>query len=134
MADTPITAVWQVARFPARLCSRDGKLCYYRRLEYDFLGVFCLASYFSSLLHYPGVFLLLVLLRLSSSHRLLSHKYVVLWCQLHPASSRNSFCFVRLLTVCGGKTNLDGENSSSICLRNIITGSLLPHNGVAGRM
>ena len=37
----------RVARSPARLRSRDGKLCYYRRLEYDFL-VFCLTSFFSS--------------------------------------------------------------------------------------
>ena len=33
--------MWQ--RSPARLClcSRDGKLCYYGRLEYDFLSFFC---------------------------------------------------------------------------------------------
>ena len=36
----------RVTRSPARLCSRDGKLCYYGRLEYGFLA-FCLASYFS---------------------------------------------------------------------------------------
>ena len=35
----------RVARFPARLCSRDGKLCYYQNalvskcLEYDFLAL-----------------------------------------------------------------------------------------------
>ena len=27
-----------MTRSPARLCSRDGKLCYYGRLEYDFLA------------------------------------------------------------------------------------------------
>ena len=27
----------RVTRFPTRLCSRDGKLCYCGRLEYDFL-------------------------------------------------------------------------------------------------
>ena len=31
---------------PARLCSTDGKVCYYRRLEYEFL-LSCLASLFS---------------------------------------------------------------------------------------
>ena len=35
----------RVARSPVRLCSRDGKICYYRRLEYDFLFL-NLASYF----------------------------------------------------------------------------------------
>ena len=30
----------RVTRSPTRLCSRDGKLCYYRRLEYDFLFFF----------------------------------------------------------------------------------------------
>ena len=29
-----------VTRSPARLCSRGGKLCYYVRLEYDFLVFF----------------------------------------------------------------------------------------------
>ena len=46
-----------VTRSPARLCrSRVGKICYYERLEYDFL-LSCLASYFSYfLLPYPGMF------------------------------------------------------------------------------
>ena len=30
----------RVASFPARLCSRDGKLCYYRHLEYVLLAFF----------------------------------------------------------------------------------------------
>ena len=34
-----------VIRSPARLCNRDGKLCCYGRLEFDFLAFFlCLAS------------------------------------------------------------------------------------------
>ena len=34
-------------RSPARLCSRDGKLFYYRRVEYDFLAFFfAFASFF----------------------------------------------------------------------------------------
>ena len=28
-----------MTRSPARLCSRDGKLCYYGRLEYEFLAL-----------------------------------------------------------------------------------------------
>ena len=56
-----------VTRFPVRLCSRDGKLCYYGRLQHDFL--LCLASYFSYfLIPYPGMFVFFVFLRLSSSH------------------------------------------------------------------
>ena len=59
---TPDTAVNEsskkmadsVTRFPGRLCSRDGKLCCYGRLEYDFID-FRLASYFSYiLLPYSG--------------------------------------------------------------------------------
>ena len=35
-----------VTRSPARLCSRDGKIYYYGRLEYDFLAsVPCLLYY-----------------------------------------------------------------------------------------
>ena len=32
---------YSVTRSPARLCNRDGKLCYYGHLEYDFLVFFC---------------------------------------------------------------------------------------------
>ena len=32
---------YSVIRSPARLCSRDGKFCYYGRLEYDFLAFCC---------------------------------------------------------------------------------------------
>ena len=40
---------WQerMTRSPVRLCSRDGKICYYRRLEYDFLFS-CLPFFFPS--------------------------------------------------------------------------------------
>ena len=63
-----------VTRSPGRFCSRDGKL-YHGRLEYDF-HAFCLASYLSYfLLAQPGMFLFFVLLRLCSSHLLLSSKY-----------------------------------------------------------
>ena len=59
-------------RSPARLCSRDGKICYYGRLEYDFLA-FVLASYFSYLLlPYLGMFIFFMFLRPCSSHLLLS--------------------------------------------------------------
>ena len=35
-----------VTRFPARLCSRDGKLCYYMNALSTILLHFCLASSF----------------------------------------------------------------------------------------
>ena len=55
-----------VTRSPARHCSRNGKICYYERLEYDFL-LLCLASYFYYfLLPYPRMF---YLLRVPSSVR-----------------------------------------------------------------
>ena len=46
----------RVARSPARLSSRNGKLklCYYRRLEYDLLAFFFLLPCFC-LRPYPGV-------------------------------------------------------------------------------
>ena len=49
---------YSVTRSPARLCSRDGKLCYYGRLEYDFLTFFyfCLASYSPCFLLIPACF------------------------------------------------------------------------------
>ena len=64
-------------RSPARLCSRDGKICYYyRRLEYDFSCFLRLTSFSPFfLLPYPGMFIFLkdfVSLRLCSSHLLLS--------------------------------------------------------------
>ena len=37
----------RAARSPARLCSRDRKLCFYRRLEYDFLAcLLCFLFFF----------------------------------------------------------------------------------------
>ena len=35
----------RVARSPDRRYRRDGKLCYYRRLEYDFLAFYLLPSF-----------------------------------------------------------------------------------------
>ena len=64
----------RVARSPARLCCRDGKLCYYRhrRFEYDFLVFFALVPCRLLFLRpYPGVFRFFVLLRPCSSHLLL---------------------------------------------------------------
>ena len=54
----------RVARSPARLCSRDGKLCYYRRREYD-LDALCLVSFFCPF--FPSLFRYASLLRVTSS-------------------------------------------------------------------
>ena len=55
-------------RSPARLCSRDGKVCYDGRLEFDFLSfVPCFPLF---ILPYPGMFIF-AFLRLCSSHLLL---------------------------------------------------------------
>ena len=68
-----------VARFPSRLCSRDGKTCCGDALRTIFLlalvpclkfFVFLFFSYFFSL--HPGMFTFFVSLRLCSSHLLLS--------------------------------------------------------------
>ena len=67
----------RVTRSPTRLCSRDGKLCYYRRLEYDFCFFALLASFVLFLLPYPGMFLF-VLLRPCSSHTALQQVRVFL--------------------------------------------------------
>ena len=59
-----------VAKPPARLCSRDGTLCYYRRLEYDSLAVrlvFLFVSFFSSSPPSCRPTFLLSLVRISSS-------------------------------------------------------------------
>ena len=56
-----------MTRSPARLCSRDGKLCYYGRLEYDFLAFvpcFLLFLFYASFSRYVY---LRVFLRLCSS-------------------------------------------------------------------
>ena len=47
-----------VRRFPARLCSRDGKLCYYGRRQYDFLALvpcFLPFLFSPSLSHYVSI-------------------------------------------------------------------------------
>ena len=53
-----------VTRSPARLCSRDAKICYYIRLEYDFLFFFvlCFILFFS-----PALSRYVYLLRVPSS-------------------------------------------------------------------
>ena len=63
-----------VTRFPARLCSRDGKIGYYERLEYDFLlAYFCaLLPTFLILSCLIPVCFILFLRLCSSSHLLLS--------------------------------------------------------------
>ena len=54
VADESRKMAYSVTRSPGRLCSRDGKLCCYGRLEYDFFAfVPCfLLSLFSSLSRY----------------------------------------------------------------------------------
>ena len=39
-----------VIRSPARLCSRDGNICFYGRLEHDFLAFLCFALILSFLI------------------------------------------------------------------------------------
>ena len=83
--------------YPAWLCSRDGKRCYYGRLEYDVLVLFvhCFPLFSFS----PSLSWYVYLLRFPSSVRQSSatlSKYVVLYafsflCHLRPASSWNSF-------------------------------------------
>ena len=59
-----------VTRSSAWFCSRDGKICYYERLEYDFL-LLCLAGYFSYfLLPNLGMFIFFGFFRLCSSSHL----------------------------------------------------------------
>ena len=96
-----------VTRSPARLCTRDGKICYSMdALSTIFLLFLCLASYFFYFLlpytRYRGMFISFVL-RLRSSHLLLLILYVLSalhstcsFCHLYPASSRNSL-FVYLI-------------------------------------
>ena len=54
-----------VTRSPFGLCSTDGKLCYYRRLEYDFFILFLAFFSFSSLA--PSLSWYISLLRIASS-------------------------------------------------------------------
>ena len=53
-----------VTRSPARLCSRDGKICYYRRLEYAF---FAFVPCFLLVISYPALSRYVYLLRAPSS-------------------------------------------------------------------
>ena len=98
-----------VTRSPARLCSRDGKICYYYgRLEYVFSCFLCLASFFFSPSLSRHVYLLkdFVFLRLCNIDLLLSASevrtsYFIVRvsssCHSYPASSRNPFAFIRLI-------------------------------------
>ena len=70
---------YSVTSFPVWICSRDGRLCRYGRLEYDLLACFVLliflAFYVSHfLLAYPINFLFFLFVRLCGSHRLSSSK------------------------------------------------------------
>ena len=61
-----------VTKPPARLSRRNGLLCYYGRLEYDFLTyVLCLASYFSHFLLIFHDMFIFMFLRLCNNHLLL---------------------------------------------------------------
>ena len=71
-----------VTRFPARLCSGGEKLCYYGRLEHDFLAFVPCFLLFLFLLPYPGMFYLRVPSSVQQSSATLS-KYVA-----HVLSSR----------------------------------------------
>ena len=53
-----------VTRSPARLCSRDGKICYYGRLEYDFSAF---VPCFPLVLFSPAFSWFIYLLRVCSS-------------------------------------------------------------------
>ena len=55
----------RAARSPARLCSGDGNLCFYRRLEHDFFLLFC-SAYLSSSFS-PSIPPYVSLLRVASS-------------------------------------------------------------------
>ena len=55
----------RVARSLVLLCNTDMKLCYRRRLEYDFLAFFLPSSFFSSFS--PSLYRYVSLLRITSS-------------------------------------------------------------------
>ena len=81
----------RVGRSPVRLCSKDGKVCYYRRLEYDFLFL-CLASFFfpsfsPSLLRYVSLLRIASSVKQSSAPR--QQIPVYLLCHLYSALSQN---------------------------------------------
>ena len=97
---------YNVTRSPARLWSRDGKLSYYGRLEYDFLvfvPCFLLLSFSPSLFRY--VYLLRVPSSVQQSSATLS-KYVVrvhsFLCHLHflVFEFLSFICLVRLRSSC----------------------------------
>ena len=86
----------RVTRSPVRLYSRDGKICYYRRLQYDLF--LCLASFFFP--SFPPSFLIRVCFSCSycfvRAAAICSRQQARLCflCNLCSALSQNSFCFV----------------------------------------
>ena len=88
----------RVTRSPVRLCSRDGKICYYRRLEYT-VSCFCvlLPSFLLLLRPYSnfGMFLLVVraavICSTSASTCVLESLVSIVFCLTR---SQNSFCFI----------------------------------------
>ena len=86
----------RVARSPVRLCIRDWKIYYYRRLEYDFLRL-CLASFFfpsfsPSLLRYVSLLRIASSVQQSSAPR--QQVCVYFLCHLYSALSQNSACCI----------------------------------------
>ena len=62
-----------MTRSPAKLCIRDGKICFYERLEYDFLLVHCFLHYLSSFAFSLYVSIFFVFLCLCRSSNLLMY-------------------------------------------------------------
>ena len=74
---------------PARLCSADGKLCYYRRLEYGFIAFLALLAVKSSPFA-PSLNRYVSLLRVPSSVQQSS-------VPLQQVRDTCSFCVIRVL-------------------------------------
>ena len=98
----------RAARSPARLCSRDGKICYYSidALSTDFPAFFALlASFLLFVRPNPGVFVFFVLLCPCSSHLFLFGKYVFLQhiflflFHLYSVSSQDPFRFICIVVL-----------------------------------
>ena len=87
-------------RSPARLCSRDGKLFYYRRVEYDFLAFFLplLPSFLPLLPSFSPSLSRHVSLRVRPCSNQLVSNYYVFSCRLnYSVSCQDSLFFFRLL-------------------------------------
>ena len=92
----------RVTRSPGRLCSRDGKICYYRRLEHDFF-FFCVASFFfpsfsSSLFGYVAFLRIASPVHQSSAPRRQQDLSAYFLCHLYSALSQNYSCLIVLYT------------------------------------